>query len=173
MCTFSGEQSSVNLLITIVDIQVSPFLAQSFIMPTKIQGKSPGKAPDRYLALIKQLPLRPIRSEKELDRAIAMIDALSDRDELAPEEHDYLIVLAFLIKQYEDEHYPMPPVTGAEMLRYLIEIRQVNQADVAAETGMAESTLSEILNGKRGLSDKYMPTLARYFHVNPGVFVSG
>jgi HTH-type transcriptional regulator/antitoxin HigA len=71
--------------------------------------------------LIRKFPLRPIRSEAELDRAIAMVDALSDRESLTPDEHDYLLVLAQLIEQYEDERYPIPAISGVPMLRYLIE----------------------------------------------------
>ena len=107
-----------------------------------------------YLALIRKLPLRPIRSEAELDRAIAMIDALSDRKELSPDEHDYLLVLANLIERYEDEHHAIPAVAGVSMLRYLIESKGVTQARVAAEAGIAESALSEILAGKRKLGDQ-------------------
>jgi HTH-type transcriptional regulator / antitoxin HigA len=125
-----------------------------------------------YLALIQSFPLRPIRSETDLDRAVAMIDTLSDREQLAPDEQDYLLVLATLIERYEDEHHPVPPLTGAEMLRHLIEAKGVTQAEVASETKIAESTLSEILGGKRGLSAKYMGPLGRYFRIDPGVFVS-
>jgi HTH-type transcriptional regulator/antitoxin HigA len=126
----------------------------------------------RYLALVQEVPLRPIRAKKELDQAIAMLDSLSDREELAPEEQDYKRVLASLVREYEKEHYSMPPVSGAEMLRYLIEINGPSQADVSAATGIAESTLSGILTGKRQLGAKYMGPLARHFHVSPGVFVS-
>jgi HTH-type transcriptional regulator/antitoxin HigA len=150
--------------------RVYPFLGV-LTMATTTRGKTPG-ARDRYLALVQELPLKPIRSERELDRAIAMIDGLLDRGELALEEQDYLDVLSDIVEKYEEEHHPMPPVTGPEMLRYLIEIRGVNQNDVAAETGIAESTLSEILSGKRSLGARHMPALARYFRVNPGVFVS-
>ena len=77
------------------------------------QGQPHGEG---YLALIRELPLRPIRTEAELDRAIAMVDALGDRDTLAPDEHDYLLVLADLIEKYEDEQYPIPAVSGVSML---------------------------------------------------------
>ncbi len=63
---------------------------------------------ERYLTLIRRLPLRPIRSEADLGRAIAMADALSDQGDLDSEEHDYLMVLCGLIERYEDVHYPMP-----------------------------------------------------------------
>ena len=49
-------------------------------MPSPKMKKRPSKAFDAYLHLVRQFPLRPIRSEKELDRAISMIDSLLDRD---------------------------------------------------------------------------------------------
>ena len=76
---------------------------------------------DAYLALVRALPLRPIRSDVELDRAIAMIDSLIDRDELNADEEDYLDVLSDLVHRYEAEHDPIAPVADAEMIRFLLE----------------------------------------------------
>jgi HTH-type transcriptional regulator/antitoxin HigA len=126
-----------------------------------------------YLALIREFPLRPIRSEAELDRAIAMVDALSDRESLTPDEHDYLLVLSGLIENYEDERYPIPAISGVPMLRYLIESKGVARAKVAAESGIAESTLSEILAGKRKLGIKHVRLLAGYFKVDPSLLIPG
>jgi transcriptional regulator with XRE-family HTH domain len=42
----------------------------------------------------------------------------------------------------------------------------------AGETGMAPSTISEILSGKRGIGRKHLAALARYFHVSPAVFLA-
>jgi HTH-type transcriptional regulator/antitoxin HigA len=39
--------------------------------------------------------------------------------------------------------------------------------------GIAESTLSEILAGKRKLGVKHVAVLARYFRVDPGLFIVG
>jgi HTH-type transcriptional regulator/antitoxin HigA len=126
-----------------------------------------------YLALIRELPLRPIRSEAELDRAIAMLDTLSDRGTLSPDERDDLLVLSRLIEDDEDEHHPIPAVAGLPMLRYLIESRGVPQARVAAGAGIAESTLSEIPAGKRKLGVKSITALAGYCKVDPGLFIPG
>jgi HTH-type transcriptional regulator / antitoxin HigA len=126
---------------------------------------------DRYLELIRRFPLRPLRTDAELDRAITVIDDLIDRDDLEPEEEDYLEVLGDLVEKYEAEQHPMPPVSDADMLRHLIESRETTQARVAAETGIAESTISEILKGKRGLNRKHIETLARHFKVNPAILV--
>jgi HTH-type transcriptional regulator/antitoxin HigA len=38
--------------------------------------------------------------------------------------------------------------------------------------GIAVSTISEILAGKRGLNRKHIEALARYFHIEPSVFIS-
>jgi HTH-type transcriptional regulator / antitoxin HigA len=127
---------------------------------------------DRYLELVRKVPLRPIGSEAELDRAIAMIDTLLDQDKRDGDEEDYLDVLSDLVEKYEDEHDPMPPVSGAEMLRFLIESQATRQTEVASETGIAESTISEILAGKREMNRKHIEALARHFHVNPTVFMS-
>jgi antitoxin component HigA of HigAB toxin-antitoxin module len=55
--------------------------------------------------------------------------------------------------------------------RYLIENRATTQTEVATDTGIAESTISEILAGKRELNWKHIEALARHFHVNPAVFM--
>jgi len=45
-----------------------------------------GKTEDRYLDLVRRFPLRPLRSDSDLDAAIAVIDALIDQPRLtAPE----------------------------------------------------------------------------------------
>src|SRR5438046_400745 len=117
---------------------------------------APGaKSADQYLELVRQFPLRPIRSDAELDRAIAVVNSLVDREELTTDEDDYLEVLGDLVEKYETEHHPIPPVSDADMLRHLIEARGTTQAAVAAETGIAVSTVSEILAGKRGLNRRH------------------
>lgn len=126
---------------------------------------------DLYFDLVRRFPLRPIRSDEELDEAIRMVDSLLDRPKLAPEEEDYLEVLGDLVKQYETEAHPMRPVTDAEMLRHLIEAKGVSQTELSGATGIADSTISEILKGKRSLNRNHIGKLARYFHVSPDVFV--
>ncbi|MGO8744806.1 MAG: helix-turn-helix domain-containing protein [Thermoguttaceae bacterium] len=125
---------------------------------------------DRYFDLVLQFPLRPIRSDEELDRAVRMVDSLLDRRDLAPEEEDYLDVLGDLIERYEEEAHPMAPVSDSEMLRHLIEAKDVSQTEVAAETGIADSTISEVLKDKRSLNRSHIGKLAKYFNVSPGVF---
>lgn len=129
-----------------------------------------GKAEDRYLELIRRFPLRPLRSDDELAEAIRVIDSLIDRDGLTAPEQDYLDVLGDLVEAYEDEAIPIKPVDDAGLLQLLIGAKGVSQAQVAKAVGIAESTISEVLSGKRKLNRAQIGKLSRYFRVEPGAF---
>jgi HTH-type transcriptional regulator/antitoxin HigA len=141
-------------------------------METKNLQKNTKGSSDRYLALIRQFPLRPICSEFELDRAIAVIDSLVDRGDLDRDESDYLDVLGDLVEKYEGQAHPMAPASDAEILRHLIEARGINQAQLADEAKIAVSTISEILNSKRRLNRKHIESLSRFFSVSPALFIA-
>lgn len=128
------------------------------------------EASPAYLKLVRSFPLRPIRTEKELDNAINVVNSLLDRDDLSADEADYLDVLGDLVERYETEQHPIGDVSDADMLEHLIEARGVTQAEVARGAGIAVSTVSEVLSGKRSLSRTHIAKLARYFGVDPGVF---
>ena len=131
-----------------------------------------GKTEDRYLNLVRQFPLRPLRTNADLDAAVAVIDGLLDRAKLAPPEQDYLDVLGDLVETYEAEAVPIPPIGDAELLRFLIEQKNVSQAQVASGARIAESTVSEVLAGKRKLNRSQIARLARYFHIEASAFLA-
>lgn len=129
-----------------------------------------GKREDRHLELVRRFPLRPLRTDADLDAAVEVIDSLIDRDELSSPEQDYLDVLSDLVEAYEDEAVPVRRAGDAEVLRFLIEAKGVTQAQAAKGAGIAESTVSEVLAGKRKLNRAQIGKLSRYFHVGPGAF---
>jgi HTH-type transcriptional regulator / antitoxin HigA len=125
---------------------------------------------DKYLKLVRAFPLRPIRSESELDHAIEVTDSLLDRDDLDDGEEDYLDVLGDLVYKYEADHDPIQEVSDADMLRFLLDSKGISQTELAQQSGIAESTISEILRGKRALSRRHIAALSCVFHVSPAVF---
>ncbi len=130
------------------------------------------KSADRYLELVRAFPLRPIRATADLDRGLAVLDSLLALGTLDIDEKDYVDVLADLIEKFEESEHPFPAVSEAEMLRHLIDAREITQGTLAADTGIAPSTISAILSGKRGLTRDHIATLAGYFQVSPAVFIS-
>ena len=125
---------------------------------------------DNYLELVRGFPPRPIRSESELDRAIEVIDSLVARDDLDSGQEDYLDVLGDLVHKYEAEHYPIKAVSDRDIVWFLLESNGMDQAELARLSGIAESTISEILAGKRKLSRQHIAALSRVFRVSPAVF---
>ena len=127
----------------------------------------------KYLGLVRSFPLRPIRSDGDLDRAINLIDSLVDRDNLEPGEDDYLEVLSDLVLKYEAEHDPIAWVSDADLVRYLLESNGMSQADLAERSRIAELTISEVVAGKRKLSRRHIAAVASVFRVSPSIFFAG
>ena len=132
---------------------------------------NPPPSRNAYLELIKQFPLRPLKSEKDLDQAIKTVDRLAVKKSLDSSERDYLDVLADLIERYEDRHHEIEPLTDREMLRFLIDQSGRSQIHLAHATGITNSTISAVLCGKRELTRRQVVKLSAYFYVDPGVFL--
>ena len=132
-----------------------------------------GETQDTYLTLIRTFPLRPLRSEADLDEAMALLDALVVKDALSAAEADYLAVLSDLVEQYEAEAHPIPPASDAALLQHLLEAQAVTPVEVAQATGMDAVTLAAVLAGTLQLTREQIGQLARYFQMSPSVFVFG
>lgn len=116
-------------------------------------------------------PLLSIRNERDYDLAVERLNALLDEvgaDERHP-LYGLLDTLGTLIRVYEEQHHPMPTVSGAEMLRFFMAEHDLAQADLS-EIG-SQGVVSEILNGKRELNVRQIRALATRFHVSPAVFI--
>jgi HTH-type transcriptional regulator / antitoxin HigA len=127
--------------------------------------------PTKYLALIKSFPLRPIHNEQELHRAENVLRHLVDARHLSEPEEDYLLLLGNLIAEYEAEAHPVEPLPPHEMLAGLMEAKGVNQVQLHEETGIAVSTISELLAKKRSFNTSHIEKFCAYFGVGPGAFI--
>ena len=78
----------------------------------------------------------------------------------------YLDALSDLVAAYEDQHHAIAPASDADMLRHLLEAKVVTQAQLSRETGLAKSTISEVLAGKKAFSRQMIRKLADYFRVD-------
>jgi HTH-type transcriptional regulator/antitoxin HigA len=131
-----------------------------------------GKGRDSYLELIQAFPLSSIRSDEHLDEAQRVMDRLLAKGKLDVGEETYLDALSDLVGVYEDEHHALEPASDADMLRHLLEAKGVTQAQLSQEAGIAKSTISEILAGKRPFSRQMIRKLADYFKVDVSVLAS-
>lgn len=90
-----------------------------------------------------------------------------------PEEDALLDVLTDLIEKFESKKHrglrqdPAPH----EILRFLMEQNGLAQKDLWTLLG-GKSHTSEILSGKRKVSNRQAGLLGKRFHVSPGLFIS-
>lgn len=141
-------------------------------MPTRAHGPKRKSHPS-YLQLIQEFPLQSITSEKELNEASATIDSLLRLGKLDAGQEMYLDALSDLVWTYESQRvvFERPPTSS--LLTYLLETHGVSQGTVARDTGIPQSTLSQIATGKRGFSKAIIAKLAPYFRVSPALFLEG
>lgn len=126
-----------------------------------------------YLALIAQFPLRPIRSKRELGRAMKIAGHLATYEEgtLPPGKQDYLDTLTVLIEDYQRRHpIEVPDVSPLAMLKHLMEEHEMNVSDLGRVIG-TQSNASLILSGKRDISKRVMRLLSEHFGVEPSAFL--
>ena len=131
-----------------------------------------GKSRDSYLDLVLAFPLAVIKSDEHLEAAQGAMDRLLTKSKLDDGEEMYLDALSDLVASYEDEHYAIAPASDADMLRHLMEAKDVIQTQVSRETGIAKSTISEILAGRRPFSRQIIRKLADYFKVDVSVLAA-
>jgi HTH-type transcriptional regulator/antitoxin HigA len=88
---------------------------------------------------------------------------------ITEEEGRLLEVLSMLIEEYEDRVHPLPRAEPHKILKYLLQERQLKASDLCAI--LPKSRISEILNGKRGISKAQAKRLAEMFHVPVDLFL--
>ena len=141
-------------------------------MTTKAAPRITGKIRDKYLQLVREFPLTSIRSERQLKEAQRVMDGLLAQGKLSAGAAAYLDALSDLVAAYEDVHYPLPPASDADMLRHLLESKDITQTELCRATKLAPSVVSEVLAGKRNFSKDMVGKLARYFNVDKSVLVA-
>jgi HTH-type transcriptional regulator/antitoxin HigA len=141
-------------------------------MPSQTTHKSGPKIVDRYLDLVRAFPLISIKSDDQLAAAQTMIDKLLAMGKLNEGEELYLDALSDLVATFEDVHFPIAPASDADMLRHLLDNRGITQAELHRQTGIARSTISELLAGKKSFSKAMIRILADFFKVHTSVLTS-
>lgn len=111
-------------------------------------------------------------NDAEYDHLVEQLDEILA--EVGDDEDHPLALLASrmgdLIEAYDEQNRPMPPVTGADALRYIMEERNLGQSEVP-EIG-AQSVVSEILRGKRQINVRQARALSERFLIPATVFLS-
>lgn len=132
----------------------------------------PGKPPRTFAELAGMYPLRPIRSERDLDRAEAVATQLAVLDRRSRDQEDYLQTLSLLMEAYENEHHAIETsdLDPIEILRSLMESHGISASALGRLLGN-RSLGAAILRGDRELSKSHILTLCEHFAVGAQLFL--
>lgn len=115
--------------------------------------------------------IRPIRSEEQYDEALAKVYTLMQKDiKEGSKQSDELEVLSILIKEYENEHYPVPKPNPLDAIRFRMEQMNMSESELSEILGH-RSRKSEVLSGKRKLSLTMIRKLADRLHIPAEVLI--
>ena len=113
--------------------------------------------------------LRPLRSEKDYEQALAEVEGLWGA-KAGTTRGDRLDILATLIDAYEAEHYPMDPPDPIEAIKFRMEQQGLTRKDLEKILG-SRTRVSEVLGRKRGLSISMIRALHRKLGISADVLI--
>ena len=126
-------------------------------------------SPD-YRALLRKVPPKVIRTEKENEAYTEILYGLDRRSKsLSQAEKELADLLTLLIEDFEEKRYRLPRSMPLDVLRFLMEQHGLLQKDLLEVFG-TPSIVSEVLRGKRELNKDHIKRLAARFHVSPELF---
>jgi HTH-type transcriptional regulator/antitoxin HigA len=125
----------------------------------------------KYARVLARVLPRVITTDEEHERMLAEVEKLMDSGvHRTAEEDAALDLMVRLIKDYEEEHHPLPDPSPREMLMYLMEQRSLKQADLLP-IFKSRGYVSDVVNGKRAISKVRARQLAEFFQVSANLFI--
>lgn len=123
-----------------------------------------------YQALLRRVPPKVIRTEKENEAYTEILYELDQRSKtLTTAEKELAELLTLLIEDFEEKRYRLPRAKPLDVLRFLMQQHGLLQKDLVDVFG-TPSIVSEVLHGKRELNKEQIARLSARFHVSPELF---
>ena len=123
---------------------------------------------EKYGALCAEVIPKIIETNDEFDRMVAKLETPFKKN-ATREEKALAGVLEKLVQDYDDK-FEIPDVPPHEMVQFLMEQRHLKQADLVPVIG-SRAQVSDLVNGKRGISKAQAKKLAEFFHVSAELFI--
>ena len=117
------------------------------------------------------MELRPIRTKREHQAALAEIEALWDARD-GTTESDRLQVLVLLVEAYEQKHFPIEAPHPIDFLLHVMEARGLTRKDLERYIG-SRARVAEVLNRVRPLTLEMIRRLATGLKLPADVLIRG
>ncbi|MBW4359993.1 helix-turn-helix domain-containing protein [Flavobacterium taihuense] len=116
------------------------------------------------------MKITPIKTETDYQIALKRFELLFDA-KIGTPEGDEAEILAILIDEYENTHYPIEAPDPIEAIKIRMEEMQLKQIDLVDAIG-GKSRVSEILNRKRKLTVEMIRNLTVRLDLSPSVLIN-
>lgn len=126
--------------------------------------------PVAYNSLLIEVTPKIIESEMEYERTLSIAEKLTFNQNRTPEETAIYRLLVTLVEVYEAENYAIPEPSPDEILRHILEASGTHPEDLIGAVGSSR-VVSEILSGKRKISETQAEILAQRFKVSSSLFI--
>jgi HTH-type transcriptional regulator / antitoxin HigA len=125
----------------------------------------------KYARVLARVLPRVITTAGEHERILAEVEKLMDAGKSRTAEEDAALdLMVRLVRDYEQEHHPLPDPSPHEMLVYLMEQRNLKQTDLLP-IFKSRGYVSDVINGKRAISKAHAKDLAEFFKVSADLFI--
>lgn len=116
------------------------------------------------------MKITPIKTETDYQIALKRFELLFDATIETP-EGDEAEILAILIDEYENKHYPIEAPDPIEAIKIRMEEMHLKQIDLIDAIG-GKSRVSEILNRKRKLTVEMIRNLTVRLDLSPSLLIN-
>jgi len=114
--------------------------------------------------------IKVIKSDTQYYEYCNRLEQLESLDSGDEKILDQIELLHLLIEKYDDEIFELPDLDPVEYLKMLMSSNNLKRRDIQKGTGIDKTTLSHMLNYRRGFSKNNIRLLARYFKVTQDTF---
>ena len=104
-----------------------------------------------------------VKTPEDYQAALTRLEEIFHAQPGTPES-DEADVLVMMINAYEDKNYPIEPADPIAVIKYVMEQKGLEQADLAGYVG-GKNQVSEVLGGKRALVLDMIRNLSRGLHI--------
>jgi HTH-type transcriptional regulator / antitoxin HigA len=122
-----------------------------------------------YGTLLAEIKPEVVHDEARNQIYIQQLEQLTGKTMVSSAEEKLIQLLTVLVEEYENKQHPVPNTGPLDILRHLMEVHELRQKDLVDVFG-AESTVSDVLKGKRDITKDQVRRLSSRFHVSPAVF---
>lgn len=128
--------------------------------------------PKDYAGLCRRYVPRPLHDAADYAAARQAIEPLLGFEEqLNADQVDYIEAVSSFIEVFDRTEVKWPKSTPLATLKFLLEQHDMSAADLSRTLGADRSLGPKLLRGERHLTVNHIRILARYFNVEPGIFV--